>query len=222
LTPHAHAEESGSERTCIVTGEKAAPDAMLRFALSPEGVVTPDIRRKLPGRGVWTRLDHAAVARAAAKGFARGFRQPVQASPELAAEVDRLLEADALQFLGLVNKAGLVVAGAAKVESALKSGRVVALIHALEGKADGIEKLDRFAAGQSRPPITINSFASARLDLALGRTNVIHAAVNAGSASAAFLAKVARLTAYRSGEGAGTLSPGAVRPEKRPNKHLIE
>ena len=211
----ASAEESGSERTCIVTGEKAPPEAMLRFALSPEGVVTPDVRRKLPGRGVWTRLDYAAVARAAAKGFARGFRKPVQASANLADEVDRLLEADALQFLGLVNKAGLVVAGAAKVESALKSGRVVALIHAREGAPDGIEKLDRFARGQARPPITINSFESARLDLALGRTNVIHAAVNAGSASAAFLAKVARLTAYRSGEAAGTPSTVSAGPNKR-------
>ena len=67
--------ESGPERTCIATGEKGSPDAMLRFALSGEGVVTPDIRRKLPGRGVWTRLSRDAVRRAAAKGaFSRAFR----------------------------------------------------------------------------------------------------------------------------------------------------
>ena len=106
-------EESASERTCVVTGEKGPPDAMLRFALSPEGVVTPDIRRKLPGRGVWTRLDRAVVARAA-KGFARGCRRPVDASLELAAQVDALLLDDALRFLGMVNKAGLVVAGAVR------------------------------------------------------------------------------------------------------------
>jgi uncharacterized protein len=178
---------------------------MLRFALSPEGVVTPDIRRKLPGRGVWTRLDQRVVARAA-KGFARGFRRPVEASRELAAEVDELLLDDALRFLGMVNKAGLVVAGAAKVEAALRSGRVVALIHAREGAADGIEKLDRLARGAAKPPLIINLFESARLDLALGRTNVIHAALRAGSASAAFLVKFARLSAYRSGDAVGTCS----------------
>jgi predicted RNA-binding protein YlxR (DUF448 family) len=200
-------EERGSERTCVVTGEKGSPETMLRFALSPDGVVTPDIRRKLPGRGVWTRLDRDTVARAAAKGgFARGFRKPVQARPELAAEVDALLAADALQFLALVNKSGLVVAGFAKVESAVKAGRVCALIHASEGASDGIEKLDRLARSSGRSVATINLFESSQLDLALGRSNVIHAALHAGPASAAFLAKFARLTAYRSGQSVGTLS----------------
>jgi len=201
-------QERGPERTCVVTGDKGPPQAMLRFALSPEGVVTPDIRGKLPGRGVWTRLDAEVVARAAAKGFARGFRRPVQASPELASQVDALLADDALQFLGIVNKSGLVVAGAAKVEAALRAGRAVALIHAREAAADGVEKLDRLARGLAASVATINLFESARLDLALGRTNVIHAALNAGPASAAFLAKVARLNAYRAGGGAGA-SPNA-------------
>ena len=54
-------DEAGSERTCIVTGMKDVPDAMLRFALSPDGSVVPDVHRKLPGRGVWTRLSFATV-----------------------------------------------------------------------------------------------------------------------------------------------------------------
>lgn len=199
--------ERGSERTCAVTGEKGAPEAMLRFALSPEGVVTPDIRRKLPGRGVWTRLDAATVKRAAKGAFARAFRRPVEVGADLARAVDDLLIDDALQFLALVNKSGLVVAGAAKVEATLRGRGVVALIHASDGAADGTQKLDRLAYGLGLNVITINLFASARLDLALGRTNVIHAALHAGPASTAFLAKIARLTAYRSGEAVGTASP---------------
>jgi uncharacterized protein len=199
-------EERGSERTCVVTGEKGSPEAMLRFALSPDGIVTPDIRRKLPGRGVWTRLDRETVAKAASKGFARGFRKPVTAPADLAGQVDDLLAADALQFLALVNKSGLVVAGFAKVESALRGGRVLALIHASEAAADGAEKLDRIARGVGKTVATINLFESSQLDLALGRSNVIHAALHAGPASAAFLAKFARLTAYRSGPAVGTLS----------------
>jgi len=200
-------EERGSERTCVVTGEKGPPEAMLRFALSPDGVVTPDIRRKLPGRGVWTRLDKATVARAAAKGaFARGFRKPVRPSPDLADVVDGLLAADALQFLALVNKSGVCVAGAAKVESAVRGGRVAAVIHASDARPDGVEKLDRLARSSGQANVTINLFESSQLDLALGRSNVIHAALHAGRASAAFLAKFARLTAYRSGQSVGTLS----------------
>ena len=196
-------EESGPERTCAATGWKGPPEAMLRFALSGDGVVTPDIRRRLPGRGVWIRLDAATVRQAAAKQvFARAFRAKAEAPPGLADDVDRLLEADALQFLSLVNKAGQIVTGAFKVEAAIATGKVVGLIHASDGSADGAHKLDRqlrSLEGEAAPAPRINIFASRQLDLALGRTNVIHAALIAGEASAAFLAKAERLTQFRTG-----------------------
>jgi predicted RNA-binding protein YlxR (DUF448 family) len=208
-------EDSGPERTCIVTGREGAPEAMLRFALSGEGVVTPDILRKLPGRGVWTQLDSAIVRQAAQKqAFSRGFRKPVQIGPDIVGDVDRLLEQDALRFLSLVNKAGLVITGAAKVDSAIRAGGLAGLIHACDGSQDGAGKLDRLLLGllgekaESTP--RINLFTSSQLDLALGRTNVIHAALCAGPASSAFLAKVARLTRYRSGESAPTLASATL------------
>jgi len=201
-TPEAN-EESGPERTCAATGWKGPPESMLRFALSGAGVVTPDIRRRLPGRGVWVRLDAATVRQAAAKQvFARAFRAKAEAAPGLADEVDRLLEADALQFLSLVNKAGQIVAGAFKVEAAIAAGKVVGLIHASDGSPDGAQKLDRqlrSLENGAAPAPRINIFASRQLDLALGRTNVIHAALIAGEASAAFLAKAERLTQFRTG-----------------------
>jgi hypothetical protein len=215
-------EESGPERTCAATGWKGPPEAMLRFALSGEGVVTPDIRRRLPGRGVWIRLDTATVRQAAAKQvFARAFRAQAAAAPGLADEVDRLLEADALQFLSLVNKAGQIVAGASKVEAAIGSGKVVGLIHASDGSADGAHKLDRqLRSRQGEAPAAplINIFTSRQLDLALGRSNVIHAALIAGEASSGFLVKVERLTQFRTGvatplaPAAGSVSAGAAAP----------
>ncbi|MBV8473736.1 MAG: RNA-binding protein [Hyphomicrobiales bacterium] len=221
-------EESGSERTCVVTGEKGPPEAMLRFALSGSAEVAPDIRRKLPGRGVWTKLDFATVRQAAAKqAFSRGFRTKATAPADLAEIVDRLLEQDALQFLSIVNKAGLVVAGATKVEAAIAAGRVVALIHAADGAVDGAAKLERLLRGrhaEAAETVTrINLFPSRQLDLALGRTNVIHAALNAGEASEAFLAKVARLIQYRASEAApraaiDASSSGAS--DKAPNESI--
>jgi uncharacterized protein len=197
-------EERGPERTCVVSGQKGSPETMLRFALSGEGVVVPDILHKLPGRGVWTRLDPFVVRQGVAKrAFSRGFRASVEARPGLAEEIDRLLEADALRFLSLVNKSGLVVAGGAKAEAAIRAGAVVGLIQAADGSADGASKLERLLRGclgeRAETVAKINLFESRQLDLALGRTNVIHAALNAGPASTAFLAKVARLTLYRSG-----------------------
>ena len=207
-------EERGSERTCIVTGRKDAPEAMLRFVLSGEGAVTPDLKRKLPGRGVWTSLDRAVVLQAARKqAFSRGFKTGVRAPDDLPDLVDRLLEQDALQFLSLVNKAGLVTAGTAKVESAIRAGGLAALMHAKDGSRDGAGKLDRLLKGvegeRADQTARINVFDSGQLDLALGRTNVIHAALNAGPASTAFLAKVARLTRYRSGNSEIPLATAA-------------
>jgi predicted RNA-binding protein YlxR (DUF448 family) len=205
ILARARDEDGGSRRTCVVTGFEAQPEAMLRFALSPDGVVTPDILRKLPGRGVWTRLDRAVVRKAVAKkAFSRGFRTEAKADPELADLVEQLLEEDALRFLSLVNKAGLTVTGAMKVDAAIRARTVVALVSAKDGAADGARKLDRLVRGvygeQEAQIVRINLFSSRQLDLALGRSNVIHAALNAGPASAAFLAKVARLMEYRAGE----------------------
>jgi hypothetical protein len=194
-----------SRRTCVVTGFEAEPAGMLRFALSAEGVVTPDILRKLPGRGVWTRLNHEVVRKAVTKkAFSRGFRTEAKADPALADLVDRLLEEDALRFLSIVNKAGLVVAGALKVDAAIRARTVVALLQSTDGAADGVGKLDRLAKGvygeREATIERINLFSSRQLDLALGRSNVIHAALNAGPASTAFLVKVARLMEYRASE----------------------
>ena len=134
-------ETAGSERTCIVTGTKDVPEAMLRFALGPDGSVVPDLRRKLPGRGVWTRLSFDTVSRAVAKqAFSRAFRAKAQAPASLAETVGALLERDALQSLSIANKAGLVVAGAFKVDSAIEAGGVVALIQASDGAPDGAAK----------------------------------------------------------------------------------
>jgi uncharacterized protein len=197
-------EESGSERTCLVTGWKGPPETMLRFALSGEGEVTPDIRRRLPGRGVWTQLDASIVRQAATKqAFARAFRAPAKAPPALAETVDHLLESDALQFLSMVNKSGEVVAGAFKVEGALGAGTVVGLIQASDGAPDGAQKAERLLRaklGEAAQSVSrINIFTSRQLDLALGKTNVIHAALIAGEVSMAFLAKVERLKQFRTG-----------------------
>jgi len=227
LRARVDSEEKGPERTCVVSGLKGAPEAMLRFALSSEGAVVPDIRQKLPGRGVWTRLSRPIVRQAAAKqAFSRGFRASVRASADLADEVDRLLEQDALRFLSLVNKAGLVTVGGAKVEAAIRAAAskaaLTGLIQASDGARDGASKLQRLLDGVlgalAESVARINLFDSRQLDLALGRTNVIHAALTAGPASAAFLAKVARLTLYRSGAGELTAVPTAAGADEATNE----
>ena len=195
------ASEAGPERTCAVTRQKHGPDALIRFVMSPQGEVVPDIRCKLPGRGVWL-LAHADIVGQAVKrgSFARGFKTKLAPAADLALLVDGLLEKDALQSLSLANKAGAVVSGFAKVEAALASEPLAALLHAAGGGADGQRKLAqalRRRRDNLPAPIDINIFSSLQLDLALGRTNVIHAAMKSKAASAAFLARAQRLAIYR-------------------------
>jgi uncharacterized protein len=171
---------------------------------------------KVAGSG---RLGFGAKRDQAAKRqvFSRGVKAKAQAPVDLATVVDRLLEEETVQFLSIVNKAGLVVSGAFKVEETIRSGAVIALINASEASKHGVAKLERLA-GPSVARISL--FSSGQLDLALGRTNVIHAALCEGEASAAFLRKARRLARYRDkdteipseaaqpGEGGGEAAAG--------------
>jgi uncharacterized protein len=194
--------EATPDRTCIVTRAHAAPEAMIRFVRAPDGGLAPDIRSRLPGRGVWVTARADFVAEAARKQmFSRSLKAKVIASPTLAEDVDRLLEADCLQMLALANKAGLAITGFGKVGSALDKGAVAVLIEASDGGEDGRRKLGqmaRRAAAQSGfHPEIVAIFTSAQLDLALGRTNVIHAALAPGGPTEALQSRLRRLAAYR-------------------------
>lgn len=208
-----------SERMCIVTRRREPPEAMIRFVRGPDGVVAPDIRARLPGRGVWVSARAELVAEAAKKRlFARGLKEAAEAPPGLLAEVDRLLEADCLQMLSLANKAGGVVAGFNKVVEALERGGVGALVEALDGSEDGRRKLRQAARraqrGAAENTPTVALFTSSQLDLALGRTNVIHAALEAGGAAAGFLTRCRKLAGYRGValDGSPAETPGAAGP----------
>jgi predicted RNA-binding protein YlxR (DUF448 family) len=195
------------QRTCIVTRIERPPEEMIRFVLSPEGEAIPDLRRKLPGRGVWVTACAAAVDEAIRRrAFDRSFRRAVQADADMAVHVDSLLEADALQLLALANKAGAVIAGAVKILVAIAERDLAALVHARDAGRDGVAKLDRGLrqryGKRAQSMLFADLFTSTQLDLALGRTNVIHAALIAVPAGKAFLKRVRRLAVYR-GHSAG-------------------
>jgi ribosomal protein L30E len=157
--------------------------------------VVPDVKRKLPGRGLWVTGTRSAIERAVKRTvFARGFKREVRAAADLADTVDQLLERAALDALAVAAKAGLVAAGFAKVEAALNKGEALALIHASDAAAEGRRKLK---TPDDSGVVVIDDFSGARLDLALSRPNVVHAALLAGPGSETFLARVARLVRYR-------------------------
>jgi predicted RNA-binding protein YlxR (DUF448 family) len=171
-------EETLAERTCIVTREQKPEHDLIRFVLSPEGIVTPDLKRKLPGRGCWVSRSRATLSDAIArKAFARAFGEKAEADAGLPDLVAKLLRHEAVSALSLCRKAGLATSGFAKVEDALAKGHVRVLLHAVEAATDGTAKLDRKAA----PGVAIlGAFSTAEMELAFGRENVIHAALRQG------------------------------------------
>jgi predicted RNA-binding protein YlxR (DUF448 family) len=198
----------GSERSCALTRELKPVSAMIRFVVGPQGEAVPDIKRKLPGRGIWITATRAAIEDAVKRNvFARGFKKDVRAAKDLAAQAEQLLESAALDALAIAGKAGCVVVGFAKVEASLERDRVLALIHASDAAADGKRKLDAVLhrnEGEKSPEIAlIDAFTGSQLDLALNRTNVVHAALLAGAGAETFLARVLRLERFRT-------SPDAV------------
>jgi predicted RNA-binding protein YlxR (DUF448 family) len=192
----------GAERTCAVSRELKPVAELIRFVVGPAGEAVPDIKRKLPGRGIWITSTRTALEEAIKRNvFSRGFKRDVRVAKDLAAQTERLLESAALDALAMAGKAGCVIGGFAKVEAAMERDNVLALIHASDAAADGKRKLDaallRSGHEKTHEIAVIGAFAGTQLDLALNRPNVVHAALLAGPGAETFLARVLRLERFR-------------------------
>ena len=190
-------------RMCAVTREIRPLSELIRFVVGPDGAAVPDIKTKLPGRGLWITASREALGEAIKrKVFGRGFKREVRLPPDLADQTERLLERAVLDALAMAGKAGSVAAGFAKTEAALEHEEVIAVLHATGASADGVRKLQaraqRYRSGV--PPAEIGFLTTAQLDLALSRPNVVHAALLAGPASETFLARCRRLERFRTGD----------------------
>ena len=156
------------EFACHVTGKTLPAHELLRFCVSPEGELTPDIGNKLPGAHIWVSARKPCVA-------------ALQNSPEwhvpddLSCRVAGLLGARARNMLGLARAAGKIVLGFAKVDVALSGRRAKMVVSACDGAPDGRAKLARKALAAGVP--FMEFFSAEELGLAMGRQDVIHSAV---------------------------------------------
>lgn len=190
------------ERRCIATGETHPRRGLIRFAVSPDGVVVPDILGKLPGRGIWVAAERAALETAVKKNlFSRAAKRQVTVPEGLVADVETGLARHAVELVSMARKAGHAVAGFEKVKDWLDKGEAVILLQASDGSERGKSKL--------RPPGGRGSFfgvfSASELGLAFGREHVIHAALAAGGLADRFRDDAVRLSGVREdGGGAAT------------------
>ncbi len=185
------------ERRDIVTGEVMDEARLIRFVAGPDGVVVPDLTRKLPGRGLWVAADRASLDAAAKKGlFARAAKAKVTAPAGLADTVEILLKRRLLAGLGLAKRAGDLTSGFEKVASVITAGKAAWLIEASDGAADGRRKLRDKTRKLPKPTPMFGVFSAEELGLALGAENVIHTAFLAGRAADRWAQDAYRLSGF--------------------------
>ncbi len=213
------------ERRCIVRRTCLTEDRLIRFVASPDGVVTPDLAARLPGRGLWITADFNAVREAGAKNlFSRATQSsltlPAQAdgldqkaaADALAAQVGTLLKDRALASLGFAKRGGDLVHGRMRVEERINQGPIGALVEAGDAAEDGRRQVRNKLfglekeAGASHAPV-INNFTVAELSLALGAENVVHAAVNPGKLCRKLREDTEKLVSYTAGRAGADALP---------------
>ncbi len=197
---------------CIVSRAVLPPEALIRFVLAPDGSVVADLKRKLPGRGVWVTASKQMVREAVRKRlFSKAFKEDAKVADALEEDVDEMLRQALRQAVALANKAGCAVNGFAKVEAAIGERNIAALIHAQEAAQDGCRKVSQVlfrVYGDAASTIPVVDFLTGdELNLALGRSHVIHAALLAGAGSDGFVKCWRRYRDYRGDVAGNDLSP---------------
>ncbi|AZI36945.1 hypothetical protein NT2_01_06170 [Caenibius tardaugens NBRC 16725] len=214
------ARESGPERRCILTGDNAARDALVRLAISPEGpdgvcMVLPDALARAPGRGAWIGVTRAELGAALANGklkgaLARAFKGARLDIPDnLPDLIAQALTRAFLDRLGLEMRAGRLILGTDRIAEQARMGGVAWLGHAADAADDGSRKLDQAwrvgmeAEGSGMGGVRL-PLDRATLSVALGRDNVVHLALADESSAERVALPLRRLLQFNGAADAAT------------------
>src|SRR5260221_11532803 len=87
----AHTAAAPRERLCVATREVRPVGELMRFVVGPDGSVVPDLKHRLPGRGVWiTARRHLAEEAGWPRGCGRAFKDHGPGSRAVAGEPGQL------------------------------------------------------------------------------------------------------------------------------------
>ena len=204
---HGHKDRSSPVRRCILSGERAPQDMLVRLAVSPDGMLAPDVNAKAPGRGAWIGVSRSELEAAIEKGrmkgaIARAFKTGGVTMPDNLPEwIETQLRQATLDRLGLEARASNLLTGSEKIAERARGGRVNLLLHTLDSRPDGRRKLDqalrvgteREGSGDTGLVLPVDRDA---LSMALGRDNAVHAAILGEKAAARVLHHLRRWLNY--------------------------
>lgn len=184
----------GKWRRCILSQRTCLTDSLIRFVVGPDNSIIPDVAERLPGRGYWLSANRGAVEQAVAERcFAKAARGAVTVDAALAEQVADLLAARTLNFLGLALRASEISIGHDQVRADLGAGRVAILIQASDGAATARARMRTVASDLP----SVELFTRAELSRALGRADIVHAALHPSRLSSMFLRESVRLAGFR-------------------------
>lgn len=167
-------------RKCIVSGEVKAKRCLLRFVMTPDNGIVPDLLKKLPGKGIYVSNSYKSVKQAVAKNlFSKALKKSVKVDAGLPDMIENILHKSALDAISLARKAGEVVIGFDKVSEKLKAGAVALVLEACDAGNDGDKKLQHLAAGV---PV-FRLYSVEELDQALNKVNTVYLAFLKGKMS---------------------------------------
>ncbi len=218
--------KAAPERKCILSGERDPRASLIRLALSPDGLVLPDLRAKAPGRGAWIGVDRPTLETALAKGklkgaLSRAFKtSEISIAPDLPAMIEDGLLRAALDRLGLEMRSGAVLTGSDRIGEAARRGQLTLLLHAADASEDGNRKLDQAlrvgldAEGEDLRGVVIPADRTI-LSMALGRDNVVHIGVTVPASAARVADALSRWCGFIGRSESATalrkLSAGSIR-----------
>lgn len=196
-------------RRDAVDRDRMAAARLIRFVVDPEGCVLPDIANKLPGRGIWLKPERARIAQAAKRGvFARSAKRPVSVAADLAERVDSLLMARMLETAALARRAGQIVTGFDKVQTAMKVETGGVLVLAKDAGVEAKRLIANWHGGRY-----IAAFEREELGRKLGRSQTVYALMTAGALAERMVSDARRLAGFRDFEMA--LAEPSVNEEPR-------
>ena len=166
-----------AQRRCVVTRVEGCPEEMVRFVISPEGFVVPDLDKSLPGRGIWLSAQRNVIEQACTRGvFARVSGRRVSVPSDLLLQIESGLYRRMVDLVGLARRAGQAVSGFVKVRDWVIQKRVGVILHASEGSQ---EELERLLSGGGHLPV-IRELTSLDLSGVFGRDRVVNGALAVG------------------------------------------
>lgn len=186
--------ERGPFRRCIATRVRGRREAMLRFVVSPDNVIVPDLAARLPGRGLWLSASRDVIDTARTKGaFARASRRKVTVPSDLVAIIETALTRRVGEHLGFARRAGQAVCGFVRARELIGSGRCGLVVQARDGSPEERRRL----VGADGTLRVVAPLGATELGAVFGRDHIVHVAVTAGGLADAIAVEAERLAGIR-------------------------